>query len=157
MPADETVEERILADVLTTLAAIAAGADYYTDVERVYRMTGNAIANVERPSVTVLHEDTKDKYGSVDQLEQRLFLTLSLGMDKTDNSARDMARFVADVKKALRADYGRGTHNGSANAFDTHIVGHRVANEDDGFPLAIAEVDVEIQFRHLLSDPTVAL
>jgi len=158
MPPGDTVEERILANVVTTLAAIATGTDFYTTVSRVHRMEGNVLDLPERPAVVVLHDDTGQKYGSIDQVECRLKLTLSLVMNREPSSwSQDIARFVTDVVKALRTDCGRGTASGSSNAFDTYIVGHRVANESDGFPLAIAEVDVEIQFRHLLSDPTVAI
>lgn len=157
MPGD-TVEERILADLITTLAAIAAGSDFYTSVARVHRMEGNVLDLPERPAIVVLHDETAQKYGSIDQVECRLKLTLSLVLNREPASwSQDIARFVTDVTKALRVDCGRGTFSGYANAFDTYIVGHRMANESDGFPLAIAEVDVEVQFRHLLGDPTVAI
>lgn len=156
MPGD-TVEERIVADVIATLDGIAAGAEYYTDVERVYEMEGSVLDDIERPAIVVLHQGTKQKYGSIDQVECRIALTLWLGMDRGDGWQKAMRRFVTDVVKALRVDCGRGVSGGSSNAFDTHIVGHDVANEGDGFPIAVAEVDIEIQYRHLLSDPTVAL
>lgn len=156
MPANETVEERIVADVVSTLGTIAAGADFYTSVERVYQMYGSVLTAPELPCVVVLDGGVKTKYGCIDRVESRLALTLSLALNRDDNWQRDIRRFVLDVQKALRVDCQRGTFAGVENAFDTYIVGHDVANESDGFPLAVAEVHVEIQFRHLLSDPTVA-
>lgn len=153
----ETVEERIVADMKATLAAISIANGFSVDVRRVYEMEGSVITNVEVPCITLLDRGVKDHYGSQDQVECRYAFTLALNQERSAGWQRRMRLFANDVKRALRVDCGRGFAGGSSNAFDTHIVGSDVANEDDGFALAVAEVDVEIQFRHLLSDPTVAL
>lgn len=153
----ETVEERIAADLKTTLAAVSIANGFSVDVRRVYEMEGSVLTNIEVPCITLLDRGIKEHYGSHDQVECRQSFTLALNMERSSGWQRRMRLFANDLKRALRVDCGRGTAGGSANAFDTHIVGSDVANEDDGFPLAVAEVDVEIQFRHLLSDPTVAI
>src|SRR5690349_12985896 len=158
MPADETVENRIVANVLTTLAAIVAGATFYTTVERVHEMRGNPFICKELPCAIVQHMGCPEKYGAIDQVECNLQLAIALVMKKDDSGewARNIRRFADDAKRALRADYGRGTFAGNANAFDTYIEGTEVANENDGFPVALAQINVRIQFRHHIDDPTVA-
>lgn len=159
MPANDTVHDRIMANVVSTLAAITAGPTYYTTVARVYEMTGNPLKQPQMPCAMVHHMGTDERYGAIDQVEVNLRLAIGLCMthdDSTGNWQRDVRRFAEDVKAALRTDYGRGTFGGIANAFDTYIEGTEVANEADGFPVALAQVNVRIQFRHSLYDPTSA-
>jgi len=157
MPANDTVHDRIVANVVSTLAAIVAGATYYTTVVRVYEMRGNPLASPQMPCALVQHMGTQEDYGAIDQVEVNLRLAIGLCMTKDDSTgtwARDVRRFAEDVKAALRTDFGRGTFGGTANAFDTYIEGTEVANEADGFPVALAQVNVRIQFRHSLYDPS---
>jgi hypothetical protein len=158
MPAAETVQDRIIANVVSTLLAIAAGADYYTTVLRVYEMKGNPLQSPEMPCAIVQHMGCSEQYGSIDLVECNLKLTIGLVMAKDESDAwqKNIRRFAEDAKVALRADFGRGTYASSQNAFDTYIEGTEVANEQDGFPVALAQINVRIQFRHLLDDPTVA-
>jgi hypothetical protein len=158
MPADDTVHDRIMANVIASLATIVAGASFYTTVSRVHEMKGNAFACLEMPAVIVSHLGCDEKYGAIDQVECNLKLAVSLVMkhDESGNWQRDIRRFAEDAKKLLRTDFGRGTFAGNANAFDTYIEGVEVANENDGFPVALAQINVRIQFRHNLDDPTVA-
>lgn len=157
-PALEPVEERILQDVQTTLAAIAAGDAYYTTVKRVHGMTQDPLECRELPAICVTYEQTPEEYGAIDVVECGLKLQLYLVMDKQrDTWRRDLTRFVADVKKALRVDHGRGNVNGQANAFDTLITNTVLANQTDNFPVAMARVEVQVTYRHLVEDPTAAV
>lgn len=159
MPADDTVEDRIFANVLSTLLTIAAGTDYYTTIQRVHEMRGNPVQLAELPAAIVQHMGCPESYGAIDQVECNLRLAIGLVMPKDESGAwqKNIRQFATDAKRALRADFGRGTFAGSQNAFDTYIEDTIVANEQDGFPVALAQINVRIQFRHLLTDPTVAI
>ncbi len=150
MPAD-SVHDRIVANVIATLAGIAAGATYYTNIVRVYEMVGNAVSKVELPCALVLHRDIEEKYTGQDVIGCDLKLAVMLSMTKTDTWQKSIRHFAEDAKRALRADHTRG-----GNAFDTYVERTAVANENDGFAVALAQVDVRIHFRHLLDDPTAA-
>lgn len=150
----DSVEERIIQNVVEVLRSITKANGYSLDVQRVYRMDENVLNAIERPAIVVLHQGVKEHYGSIDQVECRLALTLWLGMNRDDGWQSAMTRWAADVKKALRLDCGRGNAGGSANAFDTHIVGHDTANTVDGYPIAIVEIDIEVQYRHAFGDDT---
>jgi hypothetical protein len=159
MPADSTVQDRIIADVLSTLAAIVAGATFYTTVACVYEMKGNPLQSPEMPCAIVQHMGCDEKYGAIDSIECNLRLAIGLVMSKDESVhwQQLIRQLASDAKVALRADFGRGSFGGSSNAFDTFIDGTEVANEADGFPVALAQVNVRIQFRHLIDDPTVAV
>jgi hypothetical protein len=157
-PANETVQDRIIANVLTTLAAIAGGSTYYTTVARVYEMKGNPLQSPEMPCAIVQHMGLDEKYGSIDTIDCNLRLAVALCMPKDESGHwQQLIRQLAeDAKRALRDDFGRGTFAGMQNAFDTYVEGTEVANEADGFPIALAQINVRIQFRHLFDDPTAA-
>jgi hypothetical protein len=160
MPANDTVHDRIVANIVATLAAVTAGTDFYTSVKRVYEMNGDPLSSPEMPCALVQHMGIEEHYGSIDQVECNLRLAVGLCMTKDDSTGtwqRDVRRLAEDAKKALRADFGRGTFSGSQNAFDTYCEGIEVANEADGFPVALAQVNVRIQYRHKIDDPTVAV
>lgn len=158
MPSAETVEERIFANVVATLLTIAAGSTYYTTIARVHEMKGNPFTVPELPCAIVAHMGCQESYGAIDQIECSLKLAIGLVIKKDESGSwqRDIRRFATDASVALRADYGRGSFNSNANAFDTYVEGVEVANENDGFPVGFAQINVRIQFRHLLTDPTVA-
>src|SRR5689334_11518467 len=123
MPTDAPVEDRIMENVIATLLAITAGTEYYSTTERVHAMQGNPLTLVEMPAAIVQHMSLQERYGSVDQVECDLRLAIALVMQKDEGGEwqKDIRRLATDAKRALRADFGRGTFGGSQNAFDTYI------------------------------------
>jgi hypothetical protein len=157
--ADGTVHDRIIANVQTTLAAIAAGSTFWTTVAYAPLMSGNPLTNPIMPCAIVNHMGVDEDYGAIDQIECNLKLAIICALAKNEGGdwQADIRHFAEDVARALRIDFGRGTLSGNANAFDTYIEHTDIANESDNFPVSLAQVNVRVQYRHLLTDPTVAI
>lgn len=164
---DEPVEERIIADLCATLRTIVAGADYYHTLRDVKEFAGSPLENLIHPCAIVYYDRTDESYGSQEQSNRDLFLKIVLAVDNTPDQRKQMSRLIADVRKALRRETDingiGGTGRGylgdpvNANAFDTYIEKCTIANEADGFPCGVGQVDVRVQYRDLYTDPTVAI
>lgn len=156
-PANEPVEQRILENVRTTCAAITAGTDYYTTVgARVHDMKGNPLLIKEWPAVLISYvgcEKSLSEMLGLQKCELRLDV-YCVGAMTPATWRRDIERFAADVEKALLSTWTRGELDGQANAFDTLIERTVIADESDGFPVALARHEVRVIFRHLFGDPT---
>jgi len=162
-PIAETVEERILANVQTTLAAISplsVEAEYWTTVKRVFRMDRDPadVATQEVPAIAVIYDASTPYYDFAGVINYDLALQLYLCMAKRSETdwKRDLGRFAADVQRALRLDPRRGVFNDQANAFDTNVSEVRSSNAPPESAVVMARVDVTVQFRHLANDPTAA-
>lgn len=158
MPTNEPVEQRILDNVRTTCAAIAAGTDFYTSVRRVHDMEGLPLAVTEFPAVLVSYEGCESDLGECNG-HVKCDLNLNIYVVNRKSPAtwrRDIERFAADVNKALTSTWTRGELDGQANAFDTLIERTVIADESDGFPVALARLETRVVFRHVFGDPTAA-
>jgi hypothetical protein len=158
MPTNEPVEQRILDNVRTTLAAIVAGTDYYTSVRRVHDMENHPLQVNEFPAVLVSYVGCEKDLGECNghvKCDLRLDVYV-VNRKSTATWRRDIERFAADVDKALTSTWTRGELDSQANAFDTLIERTVVADESDGFPVALARLEARIVFRHVFGDPTAA-
>lgn len=157
MPTSEPVEQRILDNVRTTCAAIVAGTDYYTTVgARVHDMKGHPLELNEFPAVLVSYigcEKSQSEILGLVKCELRLDVYGVCSMQPA-TWRRDIERLAADIEKALTSTWTRGELDGQANAFDTLIERTVIADESDGFPVALARHEVRVIFRHLFGDPT---
>lgn len=163
-PTIETVEERIIANVQSTLAAISPTHPtlaFWTQVRNVFRFDRDPalVALGEVPAITMVYESCTPSYDFAGAINYELALQLYLCVSCKDaNWKRDLGRFAADVQRALRADPQRGSFADTGNAFDSNISEVRSANAPDPSPaVAMARVDLLVQFRHLATDPTLAV
>jgi hypothetical protein len=150
----------VLADVESTLALITTTStlgDFYTTVKRVHSMDRGPMETHELPAIVIVNHGSPRHYGDMlGNMDATLTLEVYALLKKDTNWRRDINRFAADIEKALRVDEQRGQFANNANAFDTTIQNIDVANETDGFPVALARIDVQVQFRYLTNDPTIA-
>lgn len=161
VPTIEPVQERILANVVTTLQGISTtsvDADYWTDVASVHCMDKTPAQTLQLPCLLVVNHGTESEpysstYLNSHVLSLEIFCLVSR---KNENWRRDVARLAADVEKALMIDEQRGTQDGNANAFDTLIAKNLIANETDGYPTAVAQLLVQVTYRTSSKDPSVA-
>ena len=145
-------------DVIATLGTIVAGDDYYTTIRFVGEMAGSVLENGLKPCAIVYYDDNDESYGDQERVQNFLNLKITLGIAISPTWKRDMRRFCADVKRALRKDDGaRGFFAESANAFDTYIDKTTIATGAEGFPCGVAQIDVTVQYRSLYSDASVAI
>ena len=151
----DTVEHLILENVKATLETITIANGYFQTLGpgRVYVFQGNALDQVQTPSVTLYHRGT-EKSTRVNFLQTCMLEVVAHCVIQAAPSAnwrRDIERLCSDVEKALRADYTRG-----ALAVDTRIVSSAIASSGDGANLAEGQVIAQVHFRHLYDDPNVA-
>lgn len=152
----ESVEQRVIDNVVSTLEGITIAGGYQQTVKKVHVMDANAIDVPEIPAAVVLHQTT-EQHTTHPKCPNGLvtcFLHLLVWITANKEPTtwkRDIGRFAQDVAKALRTDWTRG-----ALAIETHIDEIKLANEGDGFPVAVAQLAVRVHFRHLHEDHTAA-
>lgn len=165
-PVAELVEERIMADIEAVLRGISPSStvgSFWTTVKGVHRMDRHPIDLPELPAIAVLYGESQDHgFDATEQISGTVYVDLNVhifcvGQKDSPDWKRDIARFAADVKTALRIDTQRGQLDGQANAFDTIIGTTVISNQPDAFPVPMARVDVQVQYRHLFNDPTASI
>jgi len=153
-PADQTVRERILDNVESSIAAIAPpsykmtlGADY------VRRWNGSTFdTNSNQIAVVVpLGEEHSD--GRIGLIEHTMNLLIVLGVRAQDWSTR-LQDFISDVRLALTKDAAAWTRGGLA--LTTQVVSDRVFDSTGSDPVAEAHLNVRVLYRTVYDDPTTA-
>ena len=154
-PSGIPVKRAVFENLESTLAAITAGADYYTYVARVTRIDSVPIELTEYPAIILTPSSTDyDPPGDATTLaiagHYRIDATLVI---RTRTSAVDeLENFIRDVHKAILVDITRG-----GIAIDTRLTSDRVFYPTDiEEPVAIAELSIEIIYRTRRTDLNVA-
>lgn len=162
-PTIEPVEQRILQNVLTTLADISTtstNGDFFTDVEAVHLMdqAPDAVGQtLDLPCVVVVHKGLEAAWGEATGLVmKRQALDIYCIHNRTDTWLRDILRFAHDVERALAIDWKRGEQDGQPNAFDTLFLASDVGNLVEGNRIAMARVSVAVDFRSETLNPTLS-
>ena len=154
MSAGSTVKERIIQDVVSVIEAIVAPSYNWT-VETVRRQEFNIQTIQEYPSVVVVDQ-------GVDQDDSRLGLivcSLSLTIMMVIRTAEpgwpeQVELLVSDVCNALRNDPQRG---GLAVKTAVTQSEYYDGTELGAEGVAGAQILVDVSYRHLYNDTTVAL
>jgi hypothetical protein len=150
-PSGTPVKEAVLQNLETALAAIAAGAAYYTTVARVQRINTVPIDLPEYPAIVLVPLGTDyDPPGAATTLaiagHYRVQATLII-RSRTDAVA-DLENFIRDVHKALLVDPTRG-----GLAIDTRLVSDSVYYPTDiEEPVALADLVIEVHYRTTRTD-----
>jgi hypothetical protein len=150
-PSGLPVKEAILRDLESALAAITAGADYYTSVARVTRVDTVPIDLPEFPAIVITPLGTEyDPPGQATTLaihgHYRIRATLIV-RTRTDAVA-DLENFIRDVHKAILVDTTRG-----GRAIDTRLVSDEVYYPTDiEEPVALAELTIMVLYRTVRTD-----
>ncbi|MDP9136442.1 MAG: hypothetical protein M3N56_16630 [Actinomycetota bacterium] len=152
----ESVEQRVIDHVVATLEGITITGGYQQSVKDVHVMDSNALDVPRVPAVIVLYQ-RNEQHAAWPKAPNGLvtcFLHLLVwaAMDKEPSTwRRDIGRLASDIGKALRTDWTRGQL-----AVDTIVDEVLIANEGDGFPVAVAQANVRVHFRHRYEDHTAA-
>lgn len=147
-PSGEPVKELILQNLETTLDAIAAGADYYTEVRSVDRARSLVQAVDDTPAVLILPDGTTydtEPARLVGVVSGTFRVGLLLVARDATTPQLTIERFIRDVHKALLVDITRG-----GNALNTRLVTDDVyipVEETD--PIVLGDLLVEIDYRTL--------
>jgi hypothetical protein len=161
VPTLDPVEERIIANLQTTLAGISPTsltANYYTQVNHVFVMDqAPTEETVDQPAIVIVHVGTTRQFYCQDLDECVLSVDLYLIQVRNgDTWRRDAERFAADVRKALLLDRGRGSVSSIANAFDTDIVDEAQPNLLEANNTTLSRIAVKVVYRESILDPTVS-
>lgn len=150
----ETVRERILADIKSTLEGLTSANGYNfdfspSDIQR-WSMHGNSKVNLPAIMITAGNESQVPAGSSHEDCTIRVYLDAFFTHNKDDTVDTDtyLNRLQGDIKKVIMEDYSR-----SNLAEDTLVVGSTPFETAEGQVAGIT-VEVEIKYRHLRSDPT---
>lgn len=151
----ETVRERILQNIKTTIEGVTIANGYNFDFtpETVQRWSMHGNRMVEMPTVVISPGD-EDESSSPHPFEECLmsvFLDVFYVTDEDDLVSTDtyLNRLQGDIKKAILADATRG-----GEAVDTDILGTTPFETTEAQPYAGIIIELRVRYRHLRNDPT---
>jgi hypothetical protein len=150
-PTDTTVRETILANIDTTLAAIATTPlTYKTVPNTVRRWTGNVFEVPSYPCIIVVPTGETHDDSRIAIVQHTMDLLIVCGVYDS-NWKTTLQDLVTDVRVALTTDWTRG-----GKAITTQIISDQIFEAEPTNPLAEAQVTVRVFYRTLYNDPTTA-
>jgi hypothetical protein len=151
----ETVRERILANIKTTLEGITIANGYSFDftAETVQRwsMHGNKLVDLPAVIISPGNEEEKSLPNNFEECVLSVYLDVFFVTEENDAVSTDtyLNRLQGDMKKAILQDHTRG-----GEAIDTDVLGTTPFETTEGQPYAGIIMELGIRYRHLRSDPT---
>lgn len=149
----DSIREKILANIVTTLQGIEAGVTYNTTIPdtRIFRSTQGVPHELHYPSVLIGASDAPDSIMSGSVVDRSLIVTIQLIAGAGGLTlAKNVELYVADIQRAMAADYSRG-----GNAFDQD---EPEIDEPDFSEIfqdhANVTIRYRIRYRVLRTDPT---
>lgn len=150
-PSGSPVKEQVLDNLQTTLAAIAAGDDYYNTVALVNRINTAPVEVAQYPAIIITPIGTDyDQPGEATTLAIRanFRIQLTLILRTRDNPSEELENFIRDVHKALLVDITRG-----GLAINTRMISDEVYYPTQiEEPVAVADCGIVVDFRTLRTD-----
>jgi len=149
-----SIRENILAELKTTLELITAAHGYANTIASVQRWNqrGNSLALV--PCIVINSGQEVKKPEPNPQATCRFTIYLDVWYRQDDDETRPsdqiISSLLADVEKAIMVDPTRG-----GNAEDTNILNNVTFETVEGQPSFGVIVELEIAYKHKLTDPTV--
>lgn len=151
----ETVRERILANIKTTLEGITIANGYNFDftAETIQRwsMHGNRLVDLPAVIISLGDEEEKSLPNNFEECVLSVYLDVFFVTEENDAVSTDtyLNRLQGDMKKAILEDHSRG-----GEAIDTDVLGTTPFETTEGQPYAGIIMELGIRYRHLRSDPT---
>ncbi|MCK9555013.1 hypothetical protein M0R36_04250 [bacterium] len=152
---NETVREKILQNLKTTLESITTdngyNFDFNADTVQRWSMHGNSLVDV--PTVILSPGDEEEKGGTLPyiQCELTVYLDVFFINNESDSIVTDtyLNRLQGDIKKAVLSDYSRGGY-----AIDTNVRGTTPFETTEGQQYAGIIIEIGITYQHKRNDPT---
>jgi len=151
----ETVRERILANIKTTLEGITVANgynfDFTPDTVQRWSMHGNKLVDLPAVVISPGDEEEKSLPNNFEECTFTVFLDIFFVTEEADTVSTDtyLNRLQGDMKKAILEDHTRG-----GEAIDTDVLGTTPFETTEGQPYAGIIMELGIRYRHLRSDPT---
>ena len=152
---EETVKEKILQNVKTTLEGIKKENGYNFDfiqsgIQR-WSMFGNKMTELPMAIISPGNEEERSSPDPYEECALTVYLDIFYVNDEKEDTPTDtyLNRLQGDVKKAILADHTRGS-----NAIDTNVMGTTPFETTEGQHYAGIIIELEIKYQHLRLDPT---
>ena len=153
----ETVRERIVEHIKTTLEGITVANGYNFDfsestVQR-WSMHGNSMVNLPMVIISPGNEEEKSEPLSFEECTLTVYLDIFYVTEENEPVSTDtyLNRLQGDIKKAILADHTRGGH-----AIDTNVLGTTPFETTEGQHFAGIIIELEIKYQHIRTDPTLS-
>ncbi len=149
----DTIREKIVKNLKTTLEGITTANGYNNEVGSVQRWDKRGNETAQQNITIVIYPGPETKLPQPNPLFScRLPLMLEVWViqDEDDTLSTDerLNSILGDIEKALMVDIKRG-----GNAEDTDINGNEQFLTIEGQPNAGLTVDIEVKYRHKQTDP----
>lgn len=150
----DTVREKILKNIKTTLEGITVANGYSNTVQKVERVIQSGQNTVDVPYIQILtgDEDSEQSPHPLIQKSLTIYVVIGTRQDQTVDSkwADEIVNaLLGDVQKALQNDFQRG-----GNAIDTIEVANGPMPIMEGMTSLETFVEYRIVYRHNRTDPT---
>jgi len=145
--------EYILQNIKTVLETITVANGYTNTITTVQRWTqkGNVFQAIPAIVINAGQEEKQQTPNPQATCKLTVFLDVWHRQDDTDTTPSDqvISSLIADVEKAIMADYTRGGY-----AEDTRVLNNVPFETVDGMPSFGVQIELEITYKHALGDPS---
>lgn len=147
-PTDDTIRNKVVENVRSTLAAVSAGANYRNTIQRVYVADVTPQTAIEFPCAVIAPDSAAHDDARLGLISTRLNLLVHLrSRDLGDEvfartGVESIHDLIEDARKALLVDHTRG-----GVALDTHVVTDTVYPAASTVPTYAADLNVSVDFR----------
>lgn len=149
------VRENILENIKTTLETISIANGYANNIASVQRWKQGGNSKRQIPTL-IINAGPEDKEQEPNPLVTCRFLVNIDIWTRHDEATQPgstdtyLNSLLGDIEKALMVDHTRG-----GNAQDTNISGNVPFETVEGQPFAGIIINVEILYRHKITDPSI--
>jgi len=147
-----SIREKILDNIKSTLEDIKASKGYYNTVASVQRWSqhGNNLVDVPCIIISSGPETKKPEPNPLYTCRWTVFIDAITRHDESSTEPTDrlINKMIADVEKALMVDITRGGY-----AMDTNLVNNVPFEAVEGQPNVGAVIEIDIVYQHKQSDP----
>ena len=154
---ENTIRELIPVNIKTTLEGITIANDYGNDIASVQRweQSGNSLKLVPCTIINLAPEDREQRPGLKTSNSLTIMIDLWVIHDKTvypGSTDSYLNNLLGDIEKSLMAD---GTRGGIA--VNTKIIRVIPFESTQGQPYAGLIIEIKIEYRTNITDPTTAV
>lgn len=155
------VSERILANLVSTLQGVSAGASYFHTFRKVAVIDGAIVGDHKMPAAFIrpLFTDMDGEGQTLtNAVRHEMRVSITIAIDGRTNGATKLEELIRDTITAVYVDRQRGTYLGTANAVNTIVDQvERSYPEGEQLDTYLATLVLRIMFRTQLADLGVSL
>ena len=145
----QSIRDKVIGNVIDTLHTIRTNNGYEFKFSEVYRVPRQGFDVRGYPACMVV-DFSEDKIDGVPYAFTtcNLHLQLICWNRKTNDASQESIKVLAGVEQAMKTDITRG-----GNAYDTKITGNQMILADELLPNGGVIINVDVFYRHNVSNP----